>query len=274
MTSQMTSQMTLLRSLLLAYLLLSAVSPTLGFSGFPQRRVELKATKEQGTILYSCHTVSRRGMALISLLPILTVSQRCNAGFFGADDRRELNLCLVNLLRVQYWAESQSQDLQINFDNDDRVKQLYLEARLGAKAAVTGKVGGGATNRVYIIASLKFRETLEDLAWHASQSKNKRAIQLTDDLVEALASLVEFDGLDSTLDPSPRSSLMLTMFDTKKATFVKRMLAERIIPTARSLFNEFDPDVQNLCLNYVQSTYPNELPKKIEPIVVEAETTY
>jgi plasmid stabilization system protein ParE len=101
-------------------------------------------------------------------------------------------------------------------------------------------------------------------SWYASKTKNKQAVQLIADLAEALASLVEFDGLETTLDPSPRSSLMMSMYNTQKATFVRRMLAERIIPTAQSLFNEFDPDVRNLCIKYVQSTYPNELPKQME----------
>ena len=257
-----------LRSLLLAYLFLSITVPTLGFSSCSASRNARQEVqeREQPQHFVSNTVVSRRTVTVtvLSILPFLTIPQRCNAGFFGEGNRRDLALCLVNLLRVQYWAESESQDMNVNIDNDDRIRQLYLETRLGAKAAVTNKIGGGATNRVYTIGSLRFRETLDDLSWYASKNKNKQAVQLIADLAEALASLVEFDGLETTLDPSPRSSLMMSMYNSQKATFVRRMLAERIIPTSRLLFNEFDPDVRNLCLTYVQSTYPNELPKQIE----------
>lgn len=208
---------------------------------------------------------SRRKLIVLSILPALTISKPCNAGLFSGTERRDLSFCLVNLLRVQYWAEAESRDIQINLENDDRVLDLYLESRLGAKAAVTGKVGGGATSRVYTLASLKFRETLDDLAWYARNAKNKNADVLITDLVEALASLVEFDGLETTVDPSPRSSLMRSMYDKKKLEFLRRMLSERIIPTARALFNEFDADVRDICLNYVAANYPNELPIKIGP---------
>merc|ERR1711966_125326 len=43
-----------------------------------------------------------------------------------------------------------------------------------------------------------------------------------EELVEALASLVEFDGLETTWDPSPRSSLMLGMYTPQKGAFVYR----------------------------------------------------
>jgi hypothetical protein len=193
---------------------------------------------------------SRRQLIFLSILPALTISQRCNAGFFSGPERRDLSYCLVNLLRIQYWAEVESGNLQANVANDDRILQTYL-----------------ATSRVYTIASLKFRETLDDLRWYAKKANNKNADALITDLVEALASLVEFDGLESTLDPSPRSSLMRSMYDSKKLEFVRRMLAERIIPTAQALFNEFDRDLRDICLNYVSTNYPSELPVKIESLL-------
>jgi hypothetical protein len=154
-----------LRFLLLACLFLTATVPTLGFSdcSISRNARQKEQERQQPQHLVSSTIVSRRTMTVLSILPFLTSPQRCNAGFFGESNRRELALCLVNLLRVQYWAESESQDMQVNIDNDDRTRQLYLEARLGAKAAVTSKIGGGATNRVYTIGSLRFRETLDDL---------------------------------------------------------------------------------------------------------------
>lgn len=75
-------------------------------------------------------------------------------------------------------------------DVDRITKSLYLEARLGAKAAATNKkIGGGATSRVYTLGSLKFRDTLDDIVYDGSKDDNKpRAkliLNLKDDLVEA-----------------------------------------------------------------------------------------
>ncbi|KAI2505168.1 hypothetical protein MHU86_9256 [Fragilaria crotonensis] len=257
-------------AILTSLLLAPTCVPIVGLHvGSPSKRIGVarwiveNEVKTATTEVYS--GTSRRKLIVLSILPALAISQPCNAGLFSGTERRDLSFCLVNLLRVQYWAEAESRDIQINLENDDRVLDLYLESRLGAKAAVTGKVGGGATSRVYTLASLKFRETLEDLAWYARKAKNKRADELITDLVEALASLVEFDGLETTLDPSPRSSLMRSMYDRKKLEFLRRMLSERIIPTAQALFNEFDRDVRDICLNYVAVNYPNELPIKIVP---------
>lgn len=255
-------------ALTLSYLLLSTTVPTLGFHVDSSKRVLAPRreanNQDKPTELNCIGDVSRRQLLFLSILPALTTPQRCHAGFFSEPERRDLSFCLVILLRVQYWAQAESRDLQVNvLDNEDRILQYYLETRLGAKAAVTGKVGGGSTSRVYTIASLNFRETLDDLRWYARKANNMNADALITDLIEALASLVEFDGLETTIDPSPRSSLMRSMYDKKKLEFVRRMLAERIIPTAHALFNEFDSDIRDICLNYVSTTYPNELPTKI-----------
>jgi hypothetical protein len=217
---------------------------------------------------------SRRSFVFVSvsLSHSFTSAQRCNAGLlFSSDDRRDLLLCLVNLLRLQYWAESQYQALQSYESRQEEgtaIRQLYLETRLVAKAAITSKIGGGSTARVYTIASLKFRESMNDLMWYIRKSKT--SIELATDLLEALASIVEFDGLETTIDPSPRSSLMLTMYNEEKLTFVKRMLRERVIPLSQALFNEFDPDLRNVCKEYVKATYPNEIPRRIDSQSIES----
>eukprot|EP00428_Durinskia_dybowskii_P051655 CAMPEP_0170316210 /NCGR_PEP_ID=MMETSP0116_2-20130129/58727_1 /TAXON_ID=400756 /ORGANISM="Durinskia baltica, Strain CSIRO CS-38" /LENGTH=119 /DNA_ID=CAMNT_0010568757 /DNA_START=136 /DNA_END=492 /DNA_ORIENTATION=- len=64
---------------------------------------------------------------------------------FGDDskDRRQKELCLVNILRLQYWATStamilasSSSSSSLKESNLEQRKKAYLEARLGAKAMV------------------------------------------------------------------------------------------------------------------------------------------
>jgi hypothetical protein len=83
-------------------------------------------------------------------------------------------------------------------------------------------------------------------------------------LLESLASLVEFDGLETTQDPSPRSALMLSMYNKEKETFLRRMLKDRIISTAKTIVASVDPDVRYRCEAYVLATYPNEVPKNLD----------
>ena len=151
---------------------------------------------------------------------------------------------------MTYWAESTVQDLK-STDDEERRKKVYLEARLGAKALVTGRLGGGATNRVYQLSTLQFRGCLEDIAYYG---KSRQVSDLCQDLLEAIAALVEFDGLETTTDPSPRSSLTLSMYNPKKATYVERLLSERVVPFSKKLFNSFDPDIRQRCETYVAST--------------------
>lgn len=144
--------------------------------------------------------------------------------------------------------------------NSYRYHSLHSSsARLGAKALVTGKVGGGATNRVYQLSTLQFRGCLEDIAYYG---KSRQVSDLCQDLLEAIAAVVEFDGLETTTDPSPRSSLTLSMYSPKKATYVERLLSERVISLSNQLFNSFDPEIRQRCEAYVVSTYPNEIVKK------------
>jgi hypothetical protein len=131
---------------------------------------------------------------------------------------------------------------------------------LGAKAMVAEKhkVGGGASGRVYSLAGLQIKECLDDLKYYATSSKQMD--QYKDDLVEALASLVEFDGLETTQDASPRSSLTMGMYNSQKAVFVRRTLAERVTPLTQAIVGLFGPDVRVLCEGYVRQYYPSELP--------------
>lgn len=206
--------------------------------------------------------VSRRSsfqkiLKVLAIGAVLEMSIPQNSDAAWGKDRRQLEFCLVNLLRVSYWAESVARDLK-TIEQEERRKELYLEARLGAKAIVTGRVGGGATSRVYTLATLQFRGCLQDLTYYG---KSRQVSDLAQDLLEAVAAVVEFDGLETTTDPSPRSSLTLSMYNSEKVTYVQRLLSERVVPLATSLANSFEPEVRNQCKAYIASTYPNEVPK-------------
>ena len=178
--------------------------------------------------------------------------------------KRQLELCIVSLIRVLYWAEKAVTDLKS--DDTNVRKQRYLEARLASKAMVTGKVGGGASYNVFTLNSLQVKDCLSDLVSYKTDKKERRqAEDLQTDLIEALASIVEFDGLETTLDTSPRSSLTLTMYTEDKATFVRQTLSERVIPTATQLIRLYGSSLEAQCVDYVHNTYPNEVPPSKQP---------
>jgi hypothetical protein len=198
---------------------------------------------------------------------------------FEKKDRRQLELCIVNILRVQYWARNIADTLQ-NAESDDERRKAYLEARLGAKAMVAEKkvkIGGGASLFVITLRGLKMKEVLDDLRYYA---KSKQMDQYKDDLIEALASLVEFDGMETTQDPSPRSSLTMAMYNDDKSIYVRRMLSERISPLTDEIVNLFGQESKLQCASYVEQYYPNELPRQpktppevIKDTAVEEEAT-
>lgn len=175
-------------------------------------------------------------------------------------DRRQLEFCLVAVLRVSYWAKRQARAMQEAATTEDR-KSKYLEARLGAKAILTGKVGSGATGKVYTLATLQLPACLADLEWHATTRQLQR--QVSDwrrDFSEGLAAIVEFDGLDTLIDPSPRSSLTLSQYSNDKAVFVRRALQELVIPAGNKLVAGFGAEALQRSLNYIQQYYSSEIP--------------
>lgn len=150
---------------------------------------------------------------------------------------------------------------------------------MGAKALLTGKIGSGATGRVYQLSTLRFTDTLKDLAYYttaattASPNSNTRLrdsslLLLLQDLQEALASLVEFDGLDTLTDPSPRSSLTLSQYTPDKAVFVQRTLQEKVIPLCQRIGNyqyyaaggDTNDTAREIANRYMQAYYAEELP--------------
>jgi hypothetical protein len=180
-------------------------------------------------------------------------------------DRRQLDLCLVNLLRLQYWAIPLSDKLQNNTDNTETLKSAYLEARLGAKVIVapTKKIGGGANANIFMLKGLQLKDCLGDLQYYVERPSKKKMSQYQDDLLEALASIVEFDGLETTQDPSPRSELTLKMFTLQKGVYIQRMLAERVIPLTNDILRLFGPDTKSRTMAVVQEFYPKEVPASL-----------
>jgi hypothetical protein len=83
------------------------------------------------------------------------------------------------------------------------------------------------------------------------------------DIIESLAALCEFDGLENLTDPSPRSSLALTQYTNKKALFLKRILLERTVPACNTVISSFGTDTKRFVESYVAKTYPNETPMVI-----------
>lgn len=227
----------------------------------------------------------------------LLYQQQANALPFFQQDRRQLELCLVQVLRTKYWAMNVAKAMNTKLlspptnSNSTAVielseaqrKQPYLEARLGAKAILTKKIGGGANSNVVKLASFQLKECLDDGRYWCTdlaksnqlpgqstgQLKNGKRFcsneleSISDEIVESLASLVEFDGLDNIMDPSPRSSLMISMYDSKKGTFVYRTLVERIIPSCDRYLQVFGNDRLNVCLEFVRREYPDEMPIEV-----------
>jgi hypothetical protein len=178
---------------------------------------------------------------------------------FTPKDRRQLEVCLVNVLRVVYWSQNIAITLQSADDSSDTKRAKYLEARLGAKAALTGKVGGGASGKVYTLASLRLPSCLEDLEYYA-RPQSRQVADLRRDFYEGLAAVVEFDGLDTLTDPSPRSSLTLGQVNEQKVLFVQRMLAERVVPIGQQLVASFPAESVQQAHVFMQQYYSSELP--------------
>lgn len=207
------------------------------------------------------NTLFAPALAALATTSLLSPTRPSNAGLFSQAPRRQLELCIVSLLRLQYWAEATAQALQ-----QDTRKSKYLEARLACKALVTGKIGGGASLNVYNLNSLQLKGCLSDLVGYAGDqggaAAKRKVDEIQTDLLESLASVVEFDGLETTIDPSPRASLTMSMYTDTKAMFVRRTLLERVVPDVQALIKMF-PDVKSACEAYVKTTYADELPPRL-----------
>ena len=186
----------------------------------------------------------------------------------AAAPSRQLEFCLVSVARAIYWAKLLVQNLEQQENDPSLAKAAYLEARLGAKAMLKGKIGGGANARVYMLSTLQMPGCLQDLQTYYSQgsssssSKNNMLYSFSDlksDWYEAVAAMVEFDGLDTLTDPSPRSSLTLQQYDPSKAVFVRRILTEKVIPVGQRLLQAFPDDARQRAKEYIERTYSSEV---------------
>lgn len=186
----------------------------------------------------------------------------------GSDkkDRRQLELCLVAVWRTVYWADALASDLAsgggLSFETR---KQRYLEARLGAKAALTGKIGGGANYKVFALSTLQLPDCLQDL--EAVYDKSRSFAETSREFYESLASLVEFDGLETLTDPSPRSSLTLKQYDGRKEAYVQRILEERVVPLGHKIIRNFPPANVATSERYIQQYYASEIFPPPVPVV-------
>jgi len=180
---------------------------------------------------------------------------------FEQGEHRQLELCLVSTLRVVYWAKSLSKEIVDESLSSEQRKQKYVEARMGAKAIFTGGKGVASVSpRIYALASLQLLGCLEDLDYYAT---NKiRVGNLRQDLREALANLVEFDGFDTLIDPSPRVALILAQYSESKATYVRRVLTERIIPAGEQIVQSFDASAVERSYSYLRMYYGSEMPSE------------
>lgn len=242
--------------------------------------------------LFDSHELSRRNLPGSCIKPFLL--SPLTGSFFQPPvanavktptifrERKQLDLCLVTLLRVRFWAEANGLKFRhlleeklngsaILLDSNrlNQVKSIYLETRLGCKALLTAKIGGGANLRVLTLATFELKECVNDLRyWYrnvqidsTTDSKLIRSMfeKASEDIIESIANIVEFDGLETTQDPSPRSSLALKMFSLDKAVFVQRILLERVVPSCDSIINLFGATRRLACENFVRLNYPDEV---------------
>jgi hypothetical protein len=247
------------------------------------------------------NTSKRRTFLISSVLTssslVYPFNQEALALPFLQQERRQLELCLVTLLRTKYWAQNVAKSINAKLLSpttnsnstyaielsDTQRKQPYLEARLGAKAILTKKIGGGANSNVIKLAGFQLKECLDDGRYWCTelaktnqlpgqstgQLKNGNRFcsneleSISVEIIESLASLVEFDGLETTTDPSPRSSLMMNMYDSTKGRFVYRTLVERIIPSCDRYLQAFGSERLNVCQEFVRREYPDEMPIEV-----------
>jgi hypothetical protein len=196
-----------------------------------------------------------------------------------ANNHRQLELCLVILLRVIYWATNTVNAFVFaaNQSKEQR-RKLYLEARLCTKAMLTGKLGDGSTSRTYALSSLQVPLCLSDIEWYAKdigkrKSWNKREyesiVNAKTMLYEGLASIVEFDGLDTLVDPSPRATLTLGQYTEPKFLFVKRTLSDIVLPSAIQIVTIFGSQPLQVAEQYTRTYYSNE----VSDIIITKTTT-
>ena len=182
-----------------------------------------------------------------------------------ATQHRPLEVCLVSVQRVVYWAALQADEIvQQQQQQSDReaAAKLYLEARLGAKAVLTGRLpSSGSTRRVYTLTSLHLTGCLQDLTWYAHQQQKTSSLDSAiRSWTEALAGMVEFDGLDTLTDPSPRTSLTLSQYTDPKAAYIVRVLRESVVMAGQQqILPAFGATPLRRAQEYIAQLYASEV---------------
>jgi hypothetical protein len=69
---------------------------------------------------------------------------------------------------------------------------------------------------------------------------------------------VEFDALDSLIDPSPRRALLEQAYQPAKGILVQRIFVEQLLPMTQRILQCLDPDLVASCHAYVQRTYGSD----------------
>lgn len=187
---------------------------------------ENEVTSDNSILSSKSSSIDRRStLSLIALSTqmgiLLNDPKTANSiGFFPTEERRQLELCIVTIIRTQYWAQKISMEISKGLENQDKKSTIdaYIEARLGSKALLTKKTGAGSNANVYRLAKFEVRECLRDAVTYCAEdekifkkTKSKSKTEQTtytrycarrtaedqaQDIIESLATCLEFDGLD------------------------------------------------------------------------------
>ena len=116
------------------------------------------------------------------------------------------------------------------------------------KAILTCKTGDSNNSRLYALSFIQLKDCIKDaMSWYYNELLIYNAISIkyvsitkeqktmlkqqkhefmnvAQGIIESLAAVMEFDGLDNIHDMSPRSSLALSMYNDSKGIYIKRVL--------------------------------------------------
>lgn len=185
---------------------------------------------------------------------------QATAPALAATQHDQLEFCLASLIRAVETFRAIAEEIDTSTASKESLHidsrlNAYLDARAGAKALLTGNIqnGGRITKRVFLLSSLRLPAALNDLKFYASSTPSASMLvsQEIQDLTEALASIVEFDGLDSLTDPSPRLGLTMAQYTDQKVRFISRCIRERVIPLGDRIVERFDAPAVDAARQYV-----------------------
>ncbi|GMI60750.1 hypothetical protein ScalyP_jg2158 [Parmales sp. scaly parma] len=156
-------------------------------------------------------------------------------------------LVATTICRVTAFFTKSSADLTSPLPED--VTDSYIAIRLATKDLLTSK---GAS----YLSSFDFRHRL---AIASSYSLNEAtAKSLSQELIEQLASIVEFDGLDQLAYDSPRTSLMMRQITQDKIKYVRRTVAT-ILDLLLAIEECYGEEQQEYIIRLMTQYYPDEV---------------